>query len=350
VPSGLVLIAWAGLAVAGLVAFGVLAVHTVDNPAAGEGVARSVALPLLALAPFVVPFAVALLFGNLDAAFPILYGLMLLGVLAGDASDRSGLVARSAAGASLAVASIVKVHPSPMALWFLVRGLRERRAGRRPTAWLILGAAVAVGLAILALSLLVGGIGPWLDWLTVVRVGAGSEVVDVRNIGPASQLALVAGSSESLARIAQILVTASVIGLTVWAAWTRDDPVEGFAWATVASLVVLPLTWYHYPVALLPVAIVAWLRSERGFARRRTTALLGAAIVITVLALLAPVTMWVAVGLVLMAVRTSLPGRVFEETRVLFPSRISIAPLPGRTTGRAAVRPTVRRHNRTVNP
>ena len=40
-------------------------------------------------------------------------------------------------------------------------------------------------------------------------------------------------------------------------AWRRSDPLESFAWAAVASLATLPVTWYHYPSALLPIAIAA---------------------------------------------------------------------------------------------
>jgi uncharacterized membrane protein YhaH (DUF805 family) len=80
--------------------------------------------------------------------------------------------------------------------------------------------------------------------------------------------------------------------------------VESFAWAAVASLVILPVTWFHYPVALVPVAIATASRA-RGHVFPRTAALLVAAIVVAALAIIAPVLVWVSVALVLVAVRAS---------------------------------------------
>ena len=308
VPSVLMLVAWGSLAVGGLLIAAVALGCTVAGQAvAGSArttwlaagdlrrVLRLVGLPVLATAPFVFPFAIAILFGNLDAAFPLLYGLMLAGALAGGARARFGMGARFAGGAGLAVA------------------------------------AVAVGVVILGLSLVAGGASPWLDYVTVLQAGSGAEIVDVRNIGPAAQMAIALGGSESLARLAQIVVSVGAIALTAWAAWDRDDPLESFGWATAASLVVLPVTWFHYPVAMLPVAVAAWLRSEPRGARRTVLGLLAGAIVVSVLAVALPVTVWIAVALVLLAVRRSLeraPAGVAAPA--LEPSRIPRFPLPGR--------------------
>jgi len=344
VPSVLMLVAWGSLAVGGLLIAAVALGCTVAGQAvAGSArttwlaagdlrrVLRLVGLPVLATAPFVFPFAIAILFGNLDAAFPLLYGLMLAGALAGGARARFGMGARFAGGAGLAVAAVAKLHPASMGLWFLVRGLRERRAGGRGSSWEVLAAAVAVGVVILGLSLVAGGASPWLDYVTVLQAGSGAEIVDVRNIGPAAQMAIALGGSESLARLAQIVVSVGAIALTAWAAWDRDDPLESFGWATAASLVVLPVTWFHYPVAMLPVAVAAWLRSEPRGARRTVLGLLAGAIVVSVLAVALPVTVWIAVALVLLAVRRSLeraPAGVAAPA--LEPSRIPRFPHPGR--------------------
>ena len=230
-----------------------------------------------------------------------------------------------------------------MVIWFLARGLRDHRRTPRPAAasgrlitasgvpgpWVVAAAAAAVGLAILVVSLAAGGITPWLDYVAVLRAGSGADVVDARNIGPAAQLALLAGGGEDLGRLAQVLVSILAVAVTVVAAWIRDDRVESFAWATVASLVVLPVTWFHYPVALLPVAVAVWLRAA-GPGRRRVAALFAAAMVAGVLAVGIPVLIWVSVALVLVAARLTATV-VVEELPFpkLEPSRISRFPVPG---------------------
>jgi hypothetical protein len=327
VPSGVMLVAWAALAVAGLgaiaIAMDLVTAPRVTLPVATAAV-RRVAVPVLTMAPFAFPFAIAIVFGNFDALFPLLYGLMLLGALL------PSLAARFGAGASLAVASIAKVHPTSMGIWFLARGLRDRRRGARtPGGFVVFGAAVAVGLAILVVSLIAGGVEPWSDYLTVLRVGSDASIVDARNVGPAAQLALLTGAGETAARLIHVVVAIVAVGGTAIAAWSVEDTLESFGIATVASLVVLPITWYHYPVALLPVAIAAWLRTD-AVTRRRVAACLAFAIALSVVAVGLPVLVWTSVALVLLAVHWSLPSTVAvaDEPR-LEPSRVTRFPLPG---------------------
>ena len=317
VPSGVMLAAWGVAAALGLVAVAMaLAEQTQGASSSGFGrTVRFVGLPVAAAAPFVFPFAIAILFGNLDALFLLLYGLMLLGALA------ETVRSRFAGGAALAIAAVAKLHPASMGLWFVVRGLRDRRRPARgtdegrpvpargglalvPGGWLVALAAVAVGLAILAISLLTGGSGPWTDYAAVLRAGAGATLLDSRNTGPAAQVALLMGGDEGGARLLQIAVTLAAVAGTVAAAWRCSDTLESFAWATVASLVILPVTWFHYPVALLPVAIVAWTCGCEGQQQRVLMALISA-MVIGVLAVPVPVLVWPAVGLVMLAVRAS---------------------------------------------
>ena len=339
VPSPVMLVAWGVAAALGLlaVAMALAGLHG-RTPAPGvREQLRLVGLPVIAIAPFVFPFAIAGLFGNLDALFPLLYGLMLVGALG------TSPASRFAGGAALAIAAVAKLHPASMVAWFLVRGLRDRRrnprgvsppaapqpASRVPGPWLVVAAAAAVGLAILAVSLIAGGSTPWLDYVAVLRAGSAAEVVDARNIGPAAQLALLAGGGESLGRLAQVVVSLLAVAGTAVAAWTRDDTVESFAWATVASLVILPVTWFHYPVALLPVAVAVWLRAD-GPARRRVLGLFAAGMAVGVLAVGVPVLIWVSVALVLIAARATAPA-VIEELPFprLEPSRISRFTTPG---------------------
>ena len=126
------------------------------------------------------------------------------------------------------------------------------------------------------------------------------------NIGPASQIALALGLSEAAARTIQAPITLAALATTVAAGRLLEDPVASFGVATIASLVVLPVTWFHYPVALLPVAIAAAARAEQA-ARPATVAALVAAVVAAGLAIVAPVVVWIAAAFVMLAVHVSRP-------------------------------------------
>jgi hypothetical protein len=71
--------------------------------------------------------------------------------------------------------------------------------------------------------------------------------------------------------------------------------------ATSASLIVTPITWFHYPVALLPFAAAAWLQARDSRRAARTAALLVAALFVAGLSISEPVAVWLAVALVLVA-------------------------------------------------
>ena len=108
--------------------------------------------------------------------------------------------------------------------------------------------------------------------------------------------------AESLARTVQIPVTLAALLVTALAAWRLRDPVESLAWGATASLVILPVTWYHYPSALLPFALAALLRAQGTATARTTNSLLLAAGVVAALAIAWLPLLWVAIGLVLGAV------------------------------------------------
>jgi Glycosyltransferase family 87 len=316
VPSPLMLIALAIAAVAGFLAVTVLLWREIGGRGStADGPVLAVAvLPVLAVAPFVAPFAVALVFGNLDALFGALVPT---------------LAARFAGGAGLAVAGVAKVYPAAMGLWFVVRGLRDRRRGEAaPGGWIVIGSAAAIMLAVVAASVIVGGFSPWSDYVSVLRAGADASFIDSRNIGPAPQLALLTGAGEATARTLAVIVAAVALIVTAGAAWLRDDTLESFGWAAVASLVVLPVTWFHYPVALMPVALVAWMRANAGV-RRDVNGLLLAAIGIGVVAVAVPVAGWASVALVLAAVHRGIPATVAADPlAALQRSRVSRDPIP----------------------
>ena len=81
----------------------------------------------------VLPFGVAMLFGDLDAWFPLLYGALLLRVLPG-ASQRAKVAAGAAAAVSdrqappCAAAALGRRHAIPGARGRAGAGARQRRS------------------------------------------------------------------------------------------------------------------------------------------------------------------------------------------------------------------------------
>ena len=290
VPSGVMLVAWDATAVAGLAAIAAL----VSRQFAPDLPPSRVVIPVLGVAPIVFPFAVALSFGNLDVFFPLLYGLLLLGVAGG----RNGW-ASVAGGVAVAVAAATKLHPASLVLWLAVRAVRSNIARQA------LIAAVITGVAMIAVSLLIGGASPWSEYVAVVRAGSGADLVDPRNAGPAAQIALLAGGGEAFARALQIPVTLLALTVTVVVAWSRRDPAESLAWAAAASLVILPVTWFHYPAAMIPFALVALLRARGATVATQVAVLIVAATFVSIVAIAALPLIWLAVGLVIAAIRIS---------------------------------------------
>jgi hypothetical protein len=280
-PNGAALVLWGLGATAGLAYVARQLAQALARP---DPVAD--AIRAIAVAPLVLPFAVALLFGNLDAWYPLAFGMLLLAVLPG-ASGR----ALVAGGMALGVVSVAKLHPATLLLWLAVRAVAERGGpGAR-----VLGAAAATGLAIVAVSLAIWGTGPWADYVEVLRAGAGAAVVDPRNVGPVSMLGQVVPLDAAAAKAAQVVVSLAALAVTVLVAVRVRDPLASLAFAITASLVVLPVTWYHYPVALIPVGIA--LAMTRPAARARVAA----GVVIADVAIGFTPLLWLGVGALLAA-------------------------------------------------
>jgi hypothetical protein len=257
-----------------------------------------VVLPALALAPFTYPFAIALLFGNVDAWFPFAYGALLLAEIGG--SRRWRVIG----GIALGLAALAKLYPGLLLGWLAVRGLlRWIRDGRTgvPVDWFTVGIALVTDLAIVGLSVVAGGLGPWRDYIGVLRAGAGADFVSTLNVGPASQLALLLGDPTVATRVAPFVAIAAIL-LTAVVAWRIRSEASSLAVAAILSLVLSPITWFHYPVALLPFAAWAWVVVRHGNGHLTVAGLLAGAIVLAGAAIAAPVIVWVAVALVLVAV------------------------------------------------
>ena len=307
-PTWLVLTGWWLGAGAGLVLIAALLARApIGRPArALPALSLDCALLAFAAAPLFFPFTVALLFGNVDAWFPLLFGAVALTLVThGTAPSRATSIL---GGVALAVASAVKLHPGTLVIWLAAR---RPEAGSRWSRGTVIAAAVATGLSILALSLLAGGVGPWRDYINYLSLGSAADLASRVNIGPGSQLALLAGDS-GLARPLAVVFAGAAVVATIAAARLVRDPLESLSWAIVASLIVLPVTWYHYPVALIPVALVAWTRS-RGAARARSVSVaLAAVVVVADVSVALPVAIWLAVVLLFVAVRRSRPQSGLE--------------------------------------
>ena len=313
VPSPVMFALWTASAVAGL---GLVARSLAARYAAGVA-PNVVALVAVAVAPLVFPFAIGLVFGNLDVFFPVLFGLVLLGVL-----PPTTRAASAGSGVAATIGAVSKLHPASIGLWLLARS-RSAMAARRAVV-----AAVVALIVVVGLSLFVGGVQPWIDYATVVRAGSGADLVDPRNAGPAAQVALLVGGggsgAEMLARTLQIPVTIAALLATVVVALRVSDPVGSLAWAAVASLVVLPVTWYHYPSALIPFAIVAVLRARTiGPHGPEALGLVVAAAVVAAIGIAWLPLIYVAIGLVLVAVRIS--GRDAPASRATSPAEATPA-------------------------
>lgn len=272
---------------------------------------RDAFLVALAFLPFWFPFMLGMLFGNIDLLFVALYGLVLVAVARPEPS-RGTVVA---AGAALGVASLTKLHPAVLGVWLLARGARELRRRETPVAlvgvhlprsWAVAAVAVVVVLVVLAASLLVGGTGPWLDYVTVLRASAVVDLLDPRNLGPAVQVALALGLDASALGPMQAVVVAVALLVAVWSALGVDDPVESLLWATFASIVPLPVTWFHHFGVLLPFGAAALARgwSAGPKTRRRMAILVILSLAVAGLGF-ARVTAWLLLPLSIALVRTS---------------------------------------------
>jgi hypothetical protein len=282
-PTWLVLVVLAIVAVAGI-----LAVASALARASGRDPIE-VTLVVAAVLPLVFPFSIGLLFGNLDVLVPSAVGAVLVALLAPSAPFAV------VAGTALALVSIAKVYPALIGLWLLARA--ASREAERPAAAPILASALAAGVLVLVLSLAVGGVSPWSDWLRLIGGASSADLIDTRNVGPASLIAAGLGLGEPGVRAVQVAVLAVAGVAVVASARLVRDPVASLAIAVVASLVVLPITWLHYAAAVIPFGIALVLRDRRPAPARLL--LVTAALVDGAAALLLPPVVWLGVAAVL---------------------------------------------------
>lgn len=305
------------VAVAGLWVMAVAGwAHVVDRLGRARGSARRRVATGLAVAvvPLVFPFAIGLLFGNLSTLYPIGYGLLLVGLLVvemdgGGGRSVGGRRAVIVGGLAIGLLAIAKIHPGAVLAWLLVRGVVERRAGGSSASWWAAGAALIVAVTVVAGSVALYGIGPWQDYVAVLRSASAAGVLLEANAGPVATIVGWLGGDEAAVRLLQPVVVGLAIVVTVVAAWRVRDTTASLAVAAAASLLILPITWLHYPTALLPFAAAALLVAGDPVATPDRRALLAvAAGVAAALAIVAPPLLWVAVALVLVLAGSAATG------------------------------------------
>ena len=143
----------------------------------------------------------------------------------------------------------------------------------------------------------------------MLRASTVVDLLDVRNLGPAVQVALALGLDASAIAPIQSVVVVAALGVAVVSALAVDDTLESLLWGAFASLIVLPVTWFHHFGMLVPFGVAALARGWDGRPASRRTML-----VLTVLAFLvaglgfARVTAWLLVPIAVALVRVSRPA------------------------------------------
>jgi hypothetical protein len=308
VPLGLIAIGWT-LAALALLVVAALRIAELLGTATSRG---AVAAGIVAVAAMTLPFLVAALFGNLDVFFPAVYGFVLISALS---SQRRDVIA---GGAALALGAITKVYPAGLGLWFIVRAARAHAGAERRQLLMPLAVAAAVALGLVAFSVLVLGPTPWQEYGTVASTAARAEVVDGRNAAPSAQLALWLGSSSDVARLLHLPIVILAVATIALAGWRIADPVLSLAVASTATLFLLPISWIHYPAALLPFGIAAVVRSRalEPRARRAVRRWAALALVAAAGAIVWMPSLWLATAAALLGVRASASGIETREAAV----------------------------------
>ena len=193
-------------------------------------VARNVRWWIVLVAGLSWPFVYSIKLGQVG---PILFLLFAIGWRWLDDPIRLGT--------SAALGTAVKLQPGLIFVWALLT--------RRWTA-VVAGAVVLVVLAVVATIL--GGVGVWSDFVTLVRQVSDPITTD-HNFTPGA-IAYQLGLSASAASLLQLACTVLALAAVVLAArWATAE--ASYLVAVIASQLISPILWDHYAMLLLlPVA------------------------------------------------------------------------------------------------
>jgi hypothetical protein len=199
-----------------------------------------------------------------------------------------------AGGVGAAIGTLLKTAPATLLPAALVA---DRRARWSAIATLGIGIAISAALAPQA----------WLDYPRVLANMLQGSADYASNLAPAA-VARNLGAPDAAAtivRLAALAVAAASIVLSVILARRHAALPAAALLGVIAMLLVPGSLWYHYLVALLPFAAIAWVRS--GAAPRAL--LLGGAVSITVGVAWLPAALGGAVLLASASLGTLWPGR-----------------------------------------
>lgn len=142
------------------------------------------------------------------------------------------------AGIAVEAATVIKVFPGLLILWFLLTQ-RYRAAG-----WAVVGA-----LAVAAITLPVTGLQAWFDYPTVLaNLSAPSDTRDT--LAPTVWLAPYLGFT-----LARLLVTVIGLAIVLWTSTSTSTRVS-FGIAVLVSVLVAPALYQHYlAILVLPFAL-----------------------------------------------------------------------------------------------
>jgi hypothetical protein len=189
---------------------------------------------LLLVAAFLAlpPVLTELINGNVHLLLFGLLGVGWLGVRRGDArGDAIG-------GAAVGLATLVKVFPGVVILWFAL----TRR-------WRAVGWALVAALVASLVTLPVVGIQAWLDYPAVL-LHMDAPIDPTWSVAPTTWLSSALGF-----QLARAVVTVVGLGLVVAAA-RRVDARSGYAIAVLVGLLITPILWSHYlAIVALPLLL-----------------------------------------------------------------------------------------------
>ncbi len=223
---------WAALGAALVV----VAVRLVDR---SEGITGGRDGWLLVGAAFAFPPVVGeLVMGNVH--------LLVLALLAGAwvalRRPEAGRSAAVAAGVLIGIATLIKIFPAVLILWFV---LRQR--------WTSAVAAVAA-MAVLAIATLpVIGLQPWLDYPTVL-LNLGPPVDTRDTVAPIVWLSSVVPPT-----VARLLVVGAGVAIVAWTSQRRSEAVS-FGVAVAVAVLIAPALYHHY-LAILVLPMLLAIRS-----------------------------------------------------------------------------------------
>jgi Glycosyltransferase family 87 len=231
---------WTAIGAAIVVAV-VLALHRSERLGERYELLRGRGRWFLVAAAFAFPPVIAeLVLGNVNI---LLLGLLTAAWLglsrrAAGADGAAAAGGDAMAGLTVGDATVIKVFPGVVALWFLLT--RRYRA----TLW-----AIAGGLLLAAVTLPVTGIQPWLDYPTVLaNLSSPADTTDT--LAPTVWLAPILGFT-----VARVLVTLIGLAIVAWSARVATARVS-FAVAVLVSVLIAPALYQHYlAILVLPFGL-----------------------------------------------------------------------------------------------